>query len=92
MIITIENYKITGKKGDWVVSETKTVQDKKSKNFGDEVEADRRFFGRLYQALFYLLDCKLSDMGKVKVRKLIEVINVNAKEIKNIADELEKRG
>ena len=89
MIMEIGNYVIEGARGEWTVTEKKTVKDKESKNAGEEYLSDARFYGRLYQALFSVLDSQLADADKVSVKELTRLINTHAKEIKEIADRKE---
>ena len=87
MKIQFGNYTVNGTHGDWIVSETKTVT-KKGQEIGNEYEADNRYFGTLYQALFYLLNAKLSESDLVDVRELKDLINKHCREIKNIVEGL----
>ena len=80
----IGDYVIEGHRGDWVVSERRISEGDKHK--GEEYYSDQQYFGRLYQALYYLLNCKLGESDEVTVNELVELINNHCKEIKRLAD------
>ena len=92
MKIRIGNYLIDGEWGNYVVSLIKVVGEKAQKeNAGNEYVSDQRFYGSLYQALNSLLNAKLAESDEVTVRELKEQINAIGKELKALADEIDKQ-
>ena len=57
----IGDYDLTGDAFCWTVCRIATVQDKASKNHGEEMRTDHRYYPRLEQALSHLIDAMLRD-------------------------------
>ena len=92
MKIRIGDYEIEGEWGNYTVGKVMTVGAKGNKdNVGNEYIADQKFYGSLYQALFSLLNAKLAEADEVTVKKLTEQINTIGKELKELADKIDKQ-
>ena len=89
MKINVGEYDIVGKENNWIIYKIDICTDKDSKNYGKEYYADQWYFGKLYQVLYFLLNCQIGDGQKSSIKQLIAEINTIGKHIKAVADKVE---
>ena len=87
MKIQIGDYLIYGKKGDIIVAYQRVITEGDKK--GEVVDVDRRYFSRLYQALTYLMDLKITEADIVDIKSLRTLIHDAVVEIKEAAGRIE---
>ena len=82
-------YNVEGRLGDWTVYKTKMTKD--DEGVEKETTSNQSHHATFYQCLFKIFNGKLSKEEAADLREAITVVNRIGKELKEVADEIDRK-